>query len=114
MNIAKPVEVATGEFTRIMPKHIYQDKERLYSEALQLKRKINGYAENMHGIIDENMKLKTKVAVLEREKEKLSRAADHDNKMYTSGSGVPADHGMITKLKKMLRDAQEEVRILQA
>lgn len=40
MNIAKPVDVATGEFTRIMPKHIYHDKEKLYSEALQLRRTI--------------------------------------------------------------------------
>ena len=69
----------------------------------------------MHGIIDENMKLKTKVAVLESEKEKLSRAVDHDNKMYNSGSGGSnQDHGMITKLKKLLREAQDDVRLLNA
>jgi hypothetical protein len=32
----------------------------------------------MHGIIDENMKLKTKIAVLEKEKDKLSRMCDQD------------------------------------
>ena len=57
----------------------------------------------MHGIIDENMKLKTKVAVLEREKERLSRAVDNDGKMYNSGNGGNQDNGMITKLKKLLR-----------
>jgi hypothetical protein len=38
LNIAKPIELSNGEFTRIMPRNIYQDKERLYSEALQLRR----------------------------------------------------------------------------
>jgi len=33
--------------------------------------------------------------------------------MYSSGGGGQ-DHGMITKLKKMLRETQEEVRMLQA
>jgi hypothetical protein len=100
--------MATGEFTRIMPKHIYQDKERLYSEALQLKRSHWSYTENMHDIIDENMKLKTKIAVLEREKEKLSKVCNQEmtGKVYATGSNNN-DTGMVTKLKKMLRSAQE-------
>lgn len=61
----------------------------------------------MNATADENIKLKTKVAVLEREKEKLSRMADHDNRLYSSGAGGAPDQGLITKLKKMLRDAQE-------
>lgn len=34
-------DLTTNDFARIMPKKIYQDKERLYSEALQLKQSLN-------------------------------------------------------------------------
>ena len=50
-------DLTTNDFARILPKKIYQDKERLYSEALQLKQ-------NLNEAIDENMRLKTKITIL--------------------------------------------------
>jgi hypothetical protein len=40
VKLLKP-DLTTNNFARIMPKKIYQDKERLYSEGLQLKQKLN-------------------------------------------------------------------------
>jgi hypothetical protein len=40
VNIIKP-DLTTNDFTRILPRQMYQDKERLYSEGLQLKQAIN-------------------------------------------------------------------------
>jgi hypothetical protein len=62
-------DLTTHDFARILPKKIQQDKERLYSEALQLKQSLNEVAE-------ENMRLKTKVSILEREKEKMNKFID--------------------------------------
>jgi cell division protein FtsB len=52
-----------------MPKKIYQDKERLYSEGLQLKQKLNELQE-------ENIRLKTKISILEKERGKLTKVID--------------------------------------
>lgn len=40
VKLLKP-DLTTNDFSRVMPKKIYQDKERLYSEGLQLKQKLN-------------------------------------------------------------------------
>jgi hypothetical protein len=56
--IMKP-DLTTHDFSRILPKKIHQDKERLYSETLQLKQSINELTE-------ENMRLKTKLSVIEK------------------------------------------------
>ena len=40
VKIMKP-DFTTNDFARVLPKKIYQDKERLYSEALQLKQSLN-------------------------------------------------------------------------
>jgi regulator of replication initiation timing len=50
-------DLTTHEFARILPKKIPQDKERLYSEALQLKQ-------NLNEIMEENIRLKTKISIL--------------------------------------------------
>jgi hypothetical protein len=50
----------------MLPKKITHDKERLYCEALNLKN-------NLNEITEENLRLKTRVAILEREKDKLQR-----------------------------------------
>lgn len=42
-----------------MPKKIFQDKERLYSEGLQLKQKLNEFEQ-------ENTRLKTRISILEK------------------------------------------------
>jgi hypothetical protein len=57
---------ASNDFSRLLPKRILHDKERLYYETLQLKTSLNEVAE-------ENLRLKTKVAILEKEKERLHR-----------------------------------------
>jgi hypothetical protein len=50
-------DLTTHDFSRILPRKIHQDKERLYSEALQLKQTLNEVAE-------ENVRLKTKISIL--------------------------------------------------
>jgi SpoVK/Ycf46/Vps4 family AAA+-type ATPase len=65
VKIVRP-DLTTHDFARILPRKIQQDKERLYSEALQLKQVLNELSE-------ENTRLKTKVSILEREKEKMSK-----------------------------------------
>lgn len=65
VKLLKP-DLTTNDFTRIMPKKIYHDKERLYSEALQLKEQINK-------VTEENVRLKTRITILEKEKSKLNR-----------------------------------------
>lgn len=52
------------------------------------------------------MKLKTKIAVLEKEKDKLSRIYEQDVGTKAYNTNNPAmDNSMVNKLKKMLRDA---------
>ena len=58
IKIMKP-DLTTHDFARIMPKKIHQDKERLYSETLQLKQTVNE-------LMEDNMRLKTKISILEK------------------------------------------------
>lgn len=69
-------DLTTHEFARILPKKIPQDKERLYSEALQLKQ-------NLNEIMEENIRLKTKISILEKEKDKMNRYLE------TAPEGLP-------------------------
>ncbi len=55
---------ASNDLSRMLPKKIIQDKERLYCETLQLKS-------NLNDISEENLRLKTKVATLQKEKDRL-------------------------------------------
>ena len=59
-------DLTTHDFARILPKKIHQDKERLYSEALQLKQSLNE-------VVEENIRLKTKISILQKEKDKMNR-----------------------------------------
>jgi hypothetical protein len=54
--IMKP-DLTSHDFSRILPKKIHQDKERLYSETLQLKQSLNE-------VMEENIRLKTKISIL--------------------------------------------------
>jgi regulator of replication initiation timing len=63
-------DMTTHDFARILPKKIPQDKERLYSEALQLKQSLNE-------VLEENVRLKTKISILEKEKDKMNKFIDH-------------------------------------
>ena len=80
IKIMKP-DLTTHDFARILPKKIHQDKERLYSEALQLKQTVND-------LVEENMRLKTKISILEKEKDKMNRYIDStsDNMSKTGNS----------------------------
>ena len=60
------VSVSNNDLSRLMPKRIPQDKERLYQETISLKNTINEVSE-------ENHRLKTKVAILEKEREGVMR-----------------------------------------
>jgi hypothetical protein len=44
VKIVRP-DLTTHDFARILPRKIQQDKERLYSEALQLKQVLNEVSE---------------------------------------------------------------------
>jgi hypothetical protein len=57
---------ASNDLTRLLPKKIQHDKERLYCETLQLKT-------NLNEVSEENLRLKTKIATLQREKDRLNR-----------------------------------------
>lgn len=65
-------DLTTHDFARILPKKIHQDKERLYSEALQLKQTVNE-------LMEENVRLKTKISILEKEKDKMNRYIDSNS-----------------------------------
>ena len=59
-------DLTTHDFARVLPKKITQDKERLYSELLQMKQSLNE-------VMEENVRLKTKISILEKEKDKMNR-----------------------------------------
>lgn len=59
-------DLTSHDFSRILPKKIHQDKERLYSETLQLKQSVNDLTE-------ENIRLKTKISILEKEKNRMGK-----------------------------------------
>ena len=59
-------DLTSHDFSRILPKKIHQDKERLYSETLQLKQSLNDLTE-------ENIRLKTKISILEKEKSRMGK-----------------------------------------
>ena len=52
-------DLTTNVFSRILPRKMYKDKERLYSEGLQLKQAFNE-------VSAENIRLKTQLSMLEK------------------------------------------------
>lgn len=95
-----------------MPKNIYQDKERLYSDALTLKKAMNEISE-------ENVKLKTRISILEREKDKMNRYLEtvtesthktQSRMKILSGQnkGSDKENMMVRNLKKIVRDTKDE------
>ena len=109
VKIMKP-DLTTNDFARVMPKKIYQDKERLYSEGLQLKQAVNE-------LMEDNVKLKTRISILEKEKDKMNRyiesISENANKAQSrinvySGSIKNSDkeNMMVRNLKKMIRDSK--------
>jgi hypothetical protein len=52
-------DLTTNDFARILPRKMYKDKERLYSEGLQLKQAYND-------VTQENVRLKTQISMLQK------------------------------------------------
>lgn len=69
-------QIEPNDFTRLLPKNIYQDKEFLYSELLQVKRTTLLNSEQYNAAVEEITRLKTRVATLEKEKVRLSKTAE--------------------------------------
>ena len=101
MKIIRP-DLTTNDFGRILPRKMYKDKERLYSEGLQLKQAINEISE-------ENVRLKTQVSVLEREKyrDRFTESGDVKNKNkkkeLTHSKLFERDSKTVNNLKRLLR-----------
>jgi hypothetical protein len=53
-------DLTTNDFSRILPRKMYKDKERLYSEGLQLKQAYND-------VTQENVRLKTQISMMQKE-----------------------------------------------
>ena len=70
----------SNDLSRLLPKHIKHDKERLYYENLQVKT-------NLNELQEENVKLKTKIAILEKEKDRMSRLEEVGNRSKPGLSG---------------------------
>ena len=60
------VSILLPEMNRTIPKIMHKDKERLYDEALKLKA-------NNNSVRDENLRLRTRVKVLENELHRKER-----------------------------------------
>jgi hypothetical protein len=73
-HLASAVSVS-NDLSRLLPKKIHHDKEQLYHENLQLKASLNE-------VNEENMRLKTKIALYQREKDRLHKT---DNQTLTKG-----------------------------
>jgi hypothetical protein len=94
-----------SDFSRMLPKKMYQDKESLYSEGLHLKQKFN----EVH---DENVKLKTRVSVLKKEKDQLSRVIEEEVEVNRKSRlfKIRVGHAspVIMGLKRVIRETVEE------
>ena len=95
----------SNDLSRLLPKRIPHEKERLYYETLQLKTSLND-------ITEENVRLKTKVAILEREKEKMGKAEDvglrRGGRSGLVGQGWEKENTAVHNLKKLVRESKEE------
>lgn len=80
-------DLTTNDFARILPRKMYKDKERLYSEGLQLKQAYND-------ITQENVRLKTQISMLQKEQEKVSR-------LNESQDGKTNNHKSLMKSNKL-------------
>jgi len=105
------IQSPSGDFARIKPKNIPQDKERLYEETLHLKQTVNGLEED-------NLKLRTKVVNLEKEATKFERMIQDANSTYYKDQAtsrvnenylsISLKHN-IKELKNMLKKKEEEL-----
>ena len=94
----------SNDLSRLLPKRIPHEKERLYYETLQLKTSLND--------ITENVRLKTKVAILEREKERMGKAEDvglwRGGRSGLVGQGWEKENTAVHNMKRLVRESKEE------
>lgn len=91
--------------TRMKPKHIAVDKERLYEEALALKMEANYFRE-------ENVKLRTKLQQLERELEKRDDTLEDlraTAKEKHFSSTLQSLH-LVSNLKNTIKDLRSQLK----
>jgi hypothetical protein len=91
---------------RLKPRHIPQDKERLYEESLALKVKINNLNED-------NLRLKTRINQLERE---ITKRDDLISDLKTASlvdrpgiSNIKSLH-LVTNLKNSVRELRQDIK----
>lgn len=91
---------------RLKPRHIPQDKERLYEESLALKVKINNLNED-------NLRLKTRINQLERE---INKRDDLISDLKTASlvdrpgiSNIKSLH-LVTNLKNSVRELRQDIK----
>ena len=88
LNRSRMGRLSGNEHARVMPTNFYHDNEHLYSQAIKLKQRTNA-------TLDENVKLKTRITLLEKENSKLMRVIEQEpvkTRGYSrSGAQPPAE-----------------------
>lgn len=117
---SRAVKLSSNEHARIMPTTFYHDNEQLYSEAIKLKQRTNA-------TLDENVKLKTRIAVLEKEKSKLllfiqdhavkqrghSRSGTQQADLNSSAVSRERDN-RLANMQRLFSEAKETIEALKA
>jgi len=101
----KLVHSLSNDITKITPKNIPQDKERLYEETLHLKQYINTLKE-------ENLKYKTKVSNLEKEASKFEKMIQENNASYFRDTqpAKPTDTHLSITLKQNVKELKTDLK----
>lgn len=100
--------LALPEMNRTIPKIFHQDKERLYDEAMKLKV-------NNNAVRDENLRLKTRLKVLENELQKKDRLLDEfsyqpqENVVGTKDGKGKSETHLTNALKRQVKELKMEV-----
>ena len=99
------VHSLSNDITKITPKNIPQDKERLYEETLHLKQHINTLRE-------ENLKLKTKISNLEKEASKFEKMIQENNASYFRDAqpSKPNETHLSMTLKQNVKELRADLK----
>ena len=102
------VSIALPEMNRTIPKVMHKDKERLYDEALKLKA-------NNNTVRDENLRLRTRVKVLENELHRKERLLEEFSLQPVEGKdGKPkSDIHLTGALKRQVKELRAEASMKQ-
>ena len=106
--------------SRLTPTNMMHDQERLYSETMTLKRTQLTKVEVIHELEDENIRMRTKLAFLDKENSRLnnyivegeSAGGSLCSKNFMS-SGEKESSSILINLKKLLRQARDQIAVLE-